>query len=105
MHRYLTLGTELQVRNNHHKNLEKNLIHTQRGDDRVRGDPYNQSMDKCQLSKDLPLFEDEKKMTPNTPKGLMKIHWKTMERKKNHFEALEEQISKNDLYRTQKKIL
>ena len=61
MHRYLTLGTELQVRNNHYKNLEKNLIHTQRGDDRVRGDPYNQSMDKCQLSKDLPLFEDEKK--------------------------------------------
>lgn len=41
MHCYLTLRTELQVRNNNHKNLEKNLIHTQSGDDRIRGDPYS----------------------------------------------------------------
>lgn len=49
----------MQIRNNHQKNLEKNLMHTQGEDDRVKGDPENPSMDKCQVPKDLSLFEDE----------------------------------------------
>ena len=47
-------------------------------------------------------------MKKNDPKHTQGSNENTLQnngKKKNHFEALEEQISKNDLYRTQKKIL
>lgn len=104
MHCYLTLRTELQVRNNNHKNLEKNLIHTQSGDDRIRGDPYslwtNASFQK--ISPCLKMNKKDPKHTQGSYENTLQNNGK---KKKNHSEALEEQTSKNDLYRTQKKIL